>query len=387
MLDFERIIRELQAPAAAPLHARLRGAIQAQIMDGTLQPGEALPSERTLQDKLGISRATVRQAIKSLINDDLLKSVVGAGTFVLKPQQSSPHNTLIGIIVPDSNYYIYYPELASALSYRLRNAGYRVDTSIHNEQRETLSEVVSSLLAQQVAAVVIVAPTQRQSSQVLRQLRAEGVAIVLLTRYLDNFDDVDYIGADNQLIGHEATRHLIDLGHTGILHIAASRSSTALDRATGYVQAMQAAGLPPKIVIASDERPSLPPDLMQYVMNLEQIQLWDQVAQREITGIFCFNDEMASWVQKEIRQFDLVVPRDLSLISVDNMPYAAFFDAPLTTFALPGEEIGKQTAVLLLRRLAGETFPPQRVLLPARLIHRLSTAAPPQESVTVSTQP
>ncbi len=108
MLDFERIIRDLQAPAAAPLHARVRGAIQAQIMDGTLKPRETLPPERTLQEQLGISRATVRQAIKSLINDDLLKSVVGSGTFVLEPQQSPPHNTLVGVIVPDSNYYIYY---------------------------------------------------------------------------------------------------------------------------------------------------------------------------------------------------------------------------------------------------------------------------------------
>ena len=188
MLDFERIIRELQAPAAAPLHARLRGAIQAQLMDGTLQPGEMLPSERLLQEKLGISRATIRQAIKSLINDGLLKSVVGAGTFVLGPQQSSPHNTLIGIIVPSSNYSIYYPELVSSLSFSLRNAGYRVDTSIHNERHQTLSEITEGLLAQQVAVVVIVAPTQHDDNHVIRQLRAKGVIVMLLTRYFDNFD-------------------------------------------------------------------------------------------------------------------------------------------------------------------------------------------------------
>ena len=60
------------------------------------------------------------------------------------------------------------------------------------------------------------------------------------------------------------------------------------------------------------------------------------------------------------------------------MPYASFFDAPLTTFALPSEAIGEQAANLLLRRLNGETFPPQRILLPARFVQRASTAAPPQ---------
>ncbi len=386
MLDFERIIQELQAPAAAPLHARLRGAIQAQLMDGTLKPGESLPPERELKEKLGISRATVRQAIKSLINDDLLKSVVGAGTFVLEPQQSSPHNTLIGIIVPSSNYSIYYPELVSSLSFSLRTAGYRVDTSIHNERDQTLSEITEGLLAQQVAAVVIVAPTQHDDNHVIRQLRAKGVIVMLLTRYFDNFDKVDYIGADNQLVGEEATQHLIDLGHTGIVHIAAGRTSTAFDRASGYVRAMQKAALTPQIFVAPNEPSILPPNLMQYVMRVEPMQLWSWVVQRKITGVFCFNDEIAGWVQKEIRKFNLMIPNDLSLISVDNMPYAGFFDTPLTTFALPGEEIGKQTAVLLLRRLAGEAFPPQYILLPARFIQRLSAAPPLKKSTTLSTQ-
>ncbi|MBK8900558.1 MAG: GntR family transcriptional regulator [Anaerolineaceae bacterium] len=377
MLDFERIISDLQAPAAAPLHARVRGAIQAQIMDGTLKPGETLPPERTLQEKLGISRATVRQAIKSLINDDLLKSVVGSGTFVLEPQEAPPHNTLVGVIVPDSNYYIYYPELASSLSYYLREAGYRVDASIHNERYGTLAEITAGLLAQDVAAVVLVAPNQQDGSDVLRQLRAKGVIIVLLTRYLDNFADVDYIGADNRLVGIEATRHLIGLGHSSIVHIAASSTSTAFDRAAGYVQAMTDAGLTPQIFMAPDEPAPLPPDLIKFVMKVESSQFWNQVARKEITGVFCFNDHIASWVQKEVRKLNLVTPQDFSLVSVDNMPYAGFFDTPLTTFALPGEEIGNQAAALLLRRLKGDTFPPQRVLLPARFVQRLSTAAPP----------
>lgn len=377
MLDFERVIQDLQAPAAAPLHARVRAAIQAQIMDGTLKPGETLPPERTLQEELGISRATVRQAIKSLINDHLLKSVVGSGTFVLEPQESPPHNTLVGVIVPDSNYYIYYPELASSLSNYLRDAGYRVDATVHNERYGTLTEITSSLLAQEAAAVVLVAPNQQYGNDVLRQLRAKGVIVVLLTRYLDNFADVDYIGADNRLIGIEATQHLIELGHSSIVHIAASSTSTAFDRAAGYVQAMTEAGLTPKIFMAPDEPSPLPPELIKYVMNVESEQLWSQVAKKEITGVFCFNDQIASWAQKEVRKLNLVIPRDFSLVSVDNMPYADFFDTPLTTFALPGEEIGNQAAALLLRRLKGEAFPPQRVLLPARFVRRLSTAAPP----------
>ena len=384
MLDFKRILEEFQTPIAAPIHARLRGAIQAQLKDGTLQPGETLPPERVMKEELGISRATIRQAIKSLVDDGMLKSIVGAGTFVLDPQQIPSHKPLIGVIISDNNYSVYYPELASSLSFSLRNAGYRVDISIHNDRYETLTQVTSSLLSQQAKAMVIVAPNQNGADETIRHLQNEGITTLLLTRYLQNYQDIDYIGADNQRIGLEATEHLIKLGHTNILHIAGSRTSTASDRATGYVQAMKDAGLTPQIFIAPDERGLLPPDLMTHVMKVDLTQLWIQVARKEITAVFCFNDQIASWVQKKVRQVNLSIPRDLSLISVDNMPYAGFFDTPLTTFALPGEEIGKQAAALLLRRLSGVAFPPQRILVPAGLIHRLSTTEQSQKITTLN---
>lgn len=376
MLDLDRIGQEFQAPAAAPLHVRLRNALQAQILDGTLRPGEALPPERTMQDQLGISRSTVRQAFKSLVDAGLLKSVVGSGTFVLDQRRATTKRDLIGIVVPDSNFYIYYANLASALSFRLREAGYRVDMSIHDERSETLAEIVASLLSQQAAAVILVAPNQPHVDDVIRELRANGVVAMMLTRYLADYTDVDYVGADNERIGYDATRYLQQMGHTGIVYIGEASSSSANDRASGYKRAMQDAHLTPQIILPFERRRVQPPSLQSYTIDVEEGQLWARVAQREITAAFCFNDAIASWVQKEIRNFNLVVPRDLSLIGVDNMPYADFFDAPLTTFALPGEEIGNQAAGLLLRRLGGEAFPPQRIRLPARFIQRLSVAAP-----------
>jgi LacI family transcriptional regulator len=66
--------------------------------------------------------------------------------------------------------------------------------------------------------------------------------------------------------------------------------------------------------------------------------------------------------------------------------WSAATGAQLTTFALPGEQIGEQAARLVLRRLAGETFAPQRVLLPVRFIQRRSTAAPPRPITLIGRQ-
>jgi DNA-binding LacI/PurR family transcriptional regulator len=118
--------------------------------------------------------------------------------------------------------------------------------------------------------------------------------------------------------------------------------------------------------------------MLRYLLgDRDPALLWTQVGRRELTGAFCFNDALASWVQREIRMLNLSIPRDLSVIGVDNMPYADFFDAPLTTFALPGEDLAREAANVLLRRLNGESFPRQRILLPAQFMLRRSTAPPP----------
>jgi DNA-binding LacI/PurR family transcriptional regulator len=379
MLDFHRVRLELRAPGAAPLHQRLQSAIRAQVLDGTLGPGQALAAERSLQEHLGVSRATVRQAIKSLVGEGILQSVVGAGTFVVERKPVPRDRNLVGVVVPDSDFYLYYADLASALSFRLREAGLRVDMSLHNERTETFTEIVAGLLDHDVAALLMTAPASASNIDTLiDQLRARGVVIVLVARYLDTRVDLDYVGADNVRIGYEATRHLLELGHTRIVHLAGSKTTTVRDRGLGYVRAMHEVHLEPSIIVPPVESGPIPTELEPYLGHRDPAVFWAQVGRRDTTAAFCFNDAIASWVQKEIRTMNLTVPRDLSLIAVDNMPYADFFDAPLTTFALPGAQIANEAANIVLRRLNGETFAPQRALLPGDFTLRRSTAPPPR---------
>jgi GntR family transcriptional regulator, transcriptional repressor for pyruvate dehydrogenase complex len=56
--------------------------IKDMILDGQLEPGQRLPSERALSEALGVSRPTVREALRSLEAMNILESRQGAGTFV-----------------------------------------------------------------------------------------------------------------------------------------------------------------------------------------------------------------------------------------------------------------------------------------------------------------
>jgi GntR family transcriptional regulator len=64
-------------------------AVLEQLIDEDLNPGDAIPSERALVVRLGVSRVTVRQAIADLVETGALERVHGKGTYVTGPQVDS----------------------------------------------------------------------------------------------------------------------------------------------------------------------------------------------------------------------------------------------------------------------------------------------------------
>jgi LacI family repressor for deo operon, udp, cdd, tsx, nupC, and nupG len=62
---------------------------------------------------------------------------------------------------------------------------------------------------------------------------------------------------------------------------------------------------------------------------------------KPLTGIFCFNEEMAIGVLHVARQRGLPVPQDLSVVGFDDIRFAQYADPPLTTIRQPMRELGE----------------------------------------------
>jgi GntR family transcriptional regulator len=69
-----------------PLHTQLYHLLQAQIESGELPPESQLPSERELCERYGVSRTTVRNALAQLINQGLVYTAIGKGSYVAPPR-------------------------------------------------------------------------------------------------------------------------------------------------------------------------------------------------------------------------------------------------------------------------------------------------------------
>lgn len=66
----------------APLYLQLARNLREHIQSGGVEPGEPLPSERELSERMGMSRVTIRKGIQKLIEEGLLFRRHGSGTYV-----------------------------------------------------------------------------------------------------------------------------------------------------------------------------------------------------------------------------------------------------------------------------------------------------------------
>lgn len=70
------------AASQTPLYAKLRDHLRQQILTGTLHANDRLPSEQALVSQFGVSRVTVRKALRALREEGLVRMSQGKGCFV-----------------------------------------------------------------------------------------------------------------------------------------------------------------------------------------------------------------------------------------------------------------------------------------------------------------
>lgn len=89
-------MRTILRSSPLPLYHQLKEYLRTLVDDGILKPGDAVPSERELCARHGISRMTVSKAISTLVNEGVLYREQGRGTFVALPKPSCGFSQLTG---------------------------------------------------------------------------------------------------------------------------------------------------------------------------------------------------------------------------------------------------------------------------------------------------
>ncbi|KQN40895.1 LacI family transcriptional regulator [Sphingomonas sp. Leaf407] len=189
---------------------------------------------------------------------------------------------------------------------------------------------------------------------------------------------VPSVHIDNAAASAEAIEHLVALGHTAIgIVTGPAASPISRDRLAGALAAARRHGLEDKAIVRAGD----------YSARSGYEQAAELVA-RGVTAIACFSDEMALGAISAIRAAGLSCPADVSVTGFDDLPFACYFDPPLTTIAQPKAVIGARAVDLLIAILNGDVAIERQVTLPHELVLRHSTAPARSRAVQLgSSQP
>ncbi len=167
----------------------------------------------------------------------------------------------------------------------------------------------------------------------------------------------------------DATNHLIALGHRHIAHIGGPEAQTiAQRRRSGFEAAMSAAKLDPNTYprLAGDYSTALGESGMETLLTCHP----------RPTAVVAGNDEIAIGVIRMLKRVGLTVGRQVSVIGFDDQRIASLYDPALTTVRVPTEELGYQSAMLLIQQLAGNEQQ-EDLVLPTELVIRDTTGVAP----------
>ncbi|MFJ5695017.1 LacI family DNA-binding transcriptional regulator [Arthrobacter sp. NPDC093125] len=171
-----------------------------------------------------------------------------------------------------------------------------------------------------------------------------------------------------------AVKHLLDLGHATVWHVAGPKESvTSERRAAAWRTTLTAAGRSVPPVVRGDWSAD-----SGYAAGL---RLADEAG---CTAVFASNDHMALGLLRAFREKGKAVPEDISLVGFDDVPEASSFTPPLTTVRQNFADVGKQCVDNVLQQIRTNTTEPGATIVPARLVIRQSTAAPGSGSPTAA---
>lgn len=245
------------------------------------------------------------------------------------------------------------------------NQGYSVMLADTNEQHERELAAVE-LMVEKFVDGFLITPLQFDNSHLFK-LHQEGTVPFVLTNRLIEGLEVDAVLHDNFKGAYEATKHLIETGHTRIAYITSRRQVwTVKERLAGYRAALAEAKLDydEELVVQINLDLESAFQATNYLLKLP----------KRPTAIFAYNDFMAVGVIRALKEAGIRIPGDMALVGYDDIIYAQFLEVPLTTVRQPTQALGEAAAEVLLRRIANRAAPVEQVVLQPSLIIRASSS-------------
>lgn len=339
----------------------------------------------TLKDiahRAGVSISTVSR----VINDDKERPVnqktkariwelveeMGYNKKKTQKTQKLRNTKKIGYILNDTPHIFDHPFFSLVLAgieEEIREQGYMVGFSYMQKDLENKAIHHAILKEQEADGLIVIAEYLRKD--MYQELKRRYSHIVFIdNRSKEIEEDVIYI--EREEAAYEAVKYLLSLNHQRIAFIGgALLGSTRTtvegeDRFEGYRRALEEAGLP------------LDPSLIKnacWDLDLGFQKMKEIFEEGALpTALFGASDLMSIGAMRAIQEEGLEIPRQISVVSYDNIKMAAYTNPPLTSVHIPKKEIGRVAVQTLINKIHKGQPLPLKIVLPTHLVIRESAA-------------
>lgn len=296
-----------------------------------------------IAERVGVSSATVSNALNGRggVGETKLKQILSIAremgyVFERNSLNNKDYIRLVifkrhGLVVMDTQF---FAEILEHMTREAKQNGYELlVTHINMEKDQDYLKQINEICMEDCAGIILLA-TEMFSEDL--HLFAHTKAPLLVLDSMFRHDNYNCVVMNNYEAGYIACERLIAMGHTSIEHITASvRFNNMRDRRKGFQAAMVAHNI------------ALPEDFLWQVTPTvegayrDMLDLLEKRKRPLPTAFFIANDVMAVGCVRALREKGISVPKDVSIIGMDDLNICQVTNPPLSTIRVYREDISR----------------------------------------------
>lgn len=301
-------------------------------------------------EKANVSKSTVSQYLNErfqyMSSETKKKIAIAIEELNYQPNQlarglKQKRTNVIGIVASTilSRFTI---EIVRAVEDKCQEKGIQVLISNTDDNPEKEKYCVESMISRQVDGLIVF-PT-RQNIDLYQNIVSKNYPLVLIDRRIEEIY-ASTVVLDNLLASKKAVDLLVQNGHKKIAIISFSVQNNSIsnrvDRIKGYETALKNNGIAINknfIKCGSLDKVSI---MIQSLLNGKDIP----------TAIIASNDMILEKLLIYVKENNISIPNELSIIGIDDVSFASFYQPSITTIAQPAYDMGKECAKLLFNQI------------------------------------
>jgi len=306
--------------------AKLAGVSQSAVSQVLTQSDSAIPEE---------TRKRILDAVDQLgyVPNKLAQSLRTRKTFT------------IASIIPDITN-PFYPAFQRGI--QSVTSAHNYDLIVYDTEEKEENEIRSLRSLERAGVDGSIVVLWHLDAEHLKPLIEQNIPVVIWRGRprIEENPNLDTIYVDNVSMAKTSVSYLIEKGHTRIGMIAGLEDTPPRqNRINGFCEALTEHNLPLDDVLiqGGDFTESGGYQGMKKLLTLKQ----------RPTAVFTANDLMALGAMMAIREVNLLIPEDIALIGIDDIPAAKLVHPSLTTINQMQENIGRRAAEMLFERING----------------------------------